>query len=449
MATRAGNSWLSDKGLSYQRLPEATPNENRQMDVVRGIGQFYGDRYGSMSGVKNTLATDPIGAAADVASLLSGGEAAVGRLGATGLSKGLGVASKLSNPVTPLVGAARVVGPAVPAVTKALLGATTGTSSDTIGEAYRASRAGGSEKKAFLDNLRGNESQDAVIGQARSAVKNIADARRTQYQNDMRAIGANKTPIDFNPIEQKMQDVVDSAFYKSHQKASPETMAKLRAMGDKIDEWSRDPSIHDAEGIDALKQVIDDMMPSFTEAGNSERVVTAVRNAIKDEIVKQVPEYSQAMKSFETSKSAQNEIERSLSLRKGNTTDQALRKLQSLTRNNANTNYGGRVKSADILKNAGAGELMPSLAGQALGTAMPRGIMKSVAGAGLLSGAALLNPAILAALPLTSPRLIGELSAATGSTAKQLSRLPKPSRKALLISRALGGGGLLGQQSQK
>jgi hypothetical protein len=44
------------------------------------LGQFYKDRYGSLEGVKRSVATDPFGVAADVGAVLSGGGGAAARL---------------------------------------------------------------------------------------------------------------------------------------------------------------------------------------------------------------------------------------------------------------------------------------------------------------------------------------------------------------------------------
>jgi hypothetical protein len=155
------------------------------------------------------------------------------------------------------------------------------------------------------------------------------------------------------------------------------------------------------------------------------------------------------MKNFESSKIAQREIERALSLGRNNATDTAIRKLQSLTRNNASTNYGSRLNSAETLKAAGAETLMPRLAGQALNAKMPRGIMQALAGAGLLGGAAFLNPVFLAGLPMASPRLIGEAANLAGTAARYGRKIPFPSRERLLGWQLQGNAALLGQQSQQ
>jgi hypothetical protein len=43
------------------------------------VGKFLVDRYGSGEAIKKTIATDPVGMAADIATVLSGGELALAR----------------------------------------------------------------------------------------------------------------------------------------------------------------------------------------------------------------------------------------------------------------------------------------------------------------------------------------------------------------------------------
>lgn len=446
---KAGNAWLADMGIA-ERIPKETLK--RQEATADAVGGFYKDRYGSMEGLKNTLATDPVGALADVSTVLTGGASGATRaLGQTSkIARALDTTARVTNPLVVPEKALAATQWAGSPIIKALLGATTGTSSDTIGEAYKAARTGGEQLKAYLANLRGHEDQSAVIGEARDAIGNIADARRAQYQKDMAAIGQDKTPIDMRPIADRFNKVIDSVYHNGHQVGSKETISKLREIQKVLAEWAADPAVHDAAGLDALKKRVDSLMPSFTEAGNAERVVTEVRTAIKDAIVSQAPEYAKAMEGYETSKVAQREIERSLSLGKNASADSTLRKMQSLTRNNANTNYGGRMNNAKLLEDAGAKTLMPRLAGQALNTALPRGILKALLGGGAVigAGAGVVSPAVLAALPLASPRLVGEATRIAGASARRLNALPKPTKTQLLIARLLGGSAMTGSQSQ-
>jgi len=136
------------------------------------------------------------------------------------------------------------------------------------------------------------------------------------------------------------------------------------------------------------------------------RVVKAVYDKIKQEIIRQAPAYSRAMKGYSQMSDLITEIERSLSLGYKASADTAMRKLQSLMRDNVQTNYGQRVKLGQVLEDVSGEPIMSSLAGQSLQDAMPRGIARAgapVLGAGAMAG----MPAAAAQLALSSPRLMG------------------------------------------
>jgi hypothetical protein len=445
------NTWLADRGLAKRRNPEDVQREEATADAVGG---FYKDRYGSGAGFRRALATDPVGVAADFSTLLTGGETAATRLpgAATRVAQPIGTAAEYLNPLTVPTKAARVATKyAVGPLTKGTFGLTTGTAYDNIGEAFTAGKAGGEYGADFKRNMRGNEDQALAVTEARRAIKNIVSERRDEYQANMRAIKADQTPIDFRPIAREFNATEREAFHGGHQKASDQTIAKLAEIKKVLREWQDDPTVHNAGGLDALKQRIDSMMPSFTEAGHAEAIVTRIRNAVKDQIVRQAPDYAQAMKAYEESKAIQDELEKSLSLGKDVSIDTTLRKLQSVTRNNANTNYGSRVAGVKQLEKYGAKNLMPRLAGQALSAKMPRGLAALVASGGLVGGVAtgqIFNPLLWAGLATTSPRLVGEASYLAGRVGTGLNRASKPLKKGLLGSRGLGSVGLLGSGSQ-
>jgi hypothetical protein len=105
------------------------------------------------------------------------------------------------------------------------------------------------------------------------------------------------------------------------------------------------------------------------------------------------------MKAYQEASELTKEIERALSLGNRASADTSMRKLQSLMRNNVNTNYGNRLDLAGKLEAAGGQEIMPAIAGQSLNSFTPRGL-QGMAATGL-GGFGLANPATLAALPLT------------------------------------------------
>jgi hypothetical protein len=65
---------LVDLVNQIDNKPEAA---KRAVDAANAAGGFYKDRYGSIDALKNTLATDPVGAAADLSTLFTGGAGAL------------------------------------------------------------------------------------------------------------------------------------------------------------------------------------------------------------------------------------------------------------------------------------------------------------------------------------------------------------------------------------
>ena len=77
----------------------------RAVDTANAVGGMFKDRYGSVEALKNTLATDPVGAAADLSTLFTGGASATARI-APAASKVLGTAAKYTNPLAPVTATA-------------------------------------------------------------------------------------------------------------------------------------------------------------------------------------------------------------------------------------------------------------------------------------------------------------------------------------------------------
>jgi hypothetical protein len=81
----------------------------RAMRTAQQFGGQMADRYGTYDAIKNTLATDPVGFAADMSSLLSGGAGLAKRAGRTGTAGFLNKMADRSNPVNVLKPAGRAV----------------------------------------------------------------------------------------------------------------------------------------------------------------------------------------------------------------------------------------------------------------------------------------------------------------------------------------------------
>jgi hypothetical protein len=97
-------------GALQKALPESVVNfvnqfegspaaAARAVEAANAVGGMYKDRYGSYEGIKRTLAEDPVGAAADLSTLLTGGSMATSRI-APNVSQGLQTASVATNPLS-------------------------------------------------------------------------------------------------------------------------------------------------------------------------------------------------------------------------------------------------------------------------------------------------------------------------------------------------------------
>ena len=93
------------------RFDTDSASTKRAVQTAQQVGGVYRQRYGSVEALKRTIATDPVGAAADLSTILSGG-AGVTRLGGkttARVSNAMTRAAAATNPVNALAVPARVV----------------------------------------------------------------------------------------------------------------------------------------------------------------------------------------------------------------------------------------------------------------------------------------------------------------------------------------------------
>ncbi len=275
-------------------------------------------------------------------------------------------------------------------------------------EAFRAGERGGTYGKTFRENMRGKEPQEAVIADAKNALNKMVDDRRREYNQGMAATKANKAVLDYTPIETEMQNLTDTLFHGPVSTTDSASLALAKKVGESLDEWKKNFPNPTAEDLDRLKVKIDNLKPNWAQdSGDQSRIIATMYNAVKKEIMAKEPSYAKTMKAYEESKNTQAEIEKALSLNKKSSKDSSLRKLQSVLRDNANTNYGSRVGNVQKLEATGAApNIMPKLAGQAMKSMTPRGLSQLLMGGAL--GYGVTNPMFLPALLATSPRVIGE-----------------------------------------
>ena len=123
----------------------------RAVQAANAAGGMLKDRYGSEEAIKNTFATDPVGAAGDLSLLLTGGAGIASRTPL--LAKAaptLGKAASMVDPINLATKAGGKMYDLAGALTKQGLGFKTGVGTEPITQAVQAGRE---SNPAFIENL--------------------------------------------------------------------------------------------------------------------------------------------------------------------------------------------------------------------------------------------------------------------------------------------------------
>jgi len=425
----------------FESNPEAA---QRAVIAANEAGGALKQRYGSVEGIKNTIATDPVGAMADLSTLITGvgGLARGGAIGFNAIPKSvpsiktvsglntaadiLGKAADVTNPINAMVKLPSKAYELAGALTKQGLALKTGVGTEPITQAVKAGQEGNA---TFLENMRGQVPITQVLDDAKTNLAKMNLEKQAEYRSGMGNVKSDTSVLDFTGIDKAIKDAENMAYFKG--KVKDKTAATvLDDIKTKVADWKKsDPAeYHTPEGMDNLKQ---SLWEDFGKLGQEEKTAYSagkqVYDAVKKEISNQAPEYSKVMKNYTEATEQIKEIERALSLGQKASADTAIRKLQSLMRNNVNTNYGQRLELAKQLEAMGGNEMMPALAGQALNEFTPRGLQRATAApeAFLAYGAG--GPALAAVdLAASSPRFVGEAAYKYGQMANALNKAKQP-----------------------
>jgi hypothetical protein len=406
----------------FETDPQAA---QRAVQAANAVGGEYAKNYGTIEGFKQHLAADPVAVMSDVSALFTGGGSVatkvpgmIGRAGETVANVGRAI-DPLNLAIKPITTTAKLA----EALATPSFGLATSAGAESIREGAKSGIAGGTKAQAFLDQLRGNAPIENAVNTAKEAVSELYKNRSESYLQGMGGVTSNKVVLDFAPIDAAITKAENIGSF--HGIPIRENAADtLAAIAKKVQEFKAgDPTIfRTVEGFDKLKQAISDIQQAQPYGTPARRVADEMYNSVKNEIVKQAPDYAKVMNDYESASALLKDIQGTLSLNKNANVDTSIRKLQSIMRNNANTNYGRRVDLARELEATGvpgAETIFPQLAGQMLSSKTPRGIQGGVLPAAALT-AAFTNPSALipiaAAALGSSPRLVGEAAYYGGKT---------------------------------
>jgi hypothetical protein len=318
----------------------------------------------------------------------------------------------------------RPVAKATGSLASEVLGNLSGVGSQAYKTAYNAAVQGGDKLKALASNLRKQAPMENVVDDALLGLTNMGKELQNQYRSGMIDIKKDKTILDFKGIDKSIDDARNLGIFKGkvNKKEIVDEVDRIKAI---VDDWKKEnpAEFHTPEGMDQLKQMIGLELEKIPfEQQTLRKAVGGVYSSVRDEVKKQAPVYDSVMKKYSEGLDQASELKKALGLGNKSSVDSSLRRLQSVMRDNVNTNYGNRVNYAEILEQASGKPIMAQLAGQSLSSPTPRGLQKllpSVTGAGAFA----LDPMFLATLPAQSPRLMGEATILAGKASRPVINL--------------------------
>jgi hypothetical protein len=305
---------------------------------------------------------------------------------------------------------------------------------ESIKQATKAGFEGGEKLKAVVDNMHKNVPIDDVLSDVRQNINIMGQKKSELYRSGMVDIAKDKTALSFDGIDNSINSALNSVSYKG-KVTNESAYKKLSDVQEIVNDWkaSNPQEFHTPEGMDKLKQKVGAILEDIPyEQSSARRIVGDIYHSIKGEISKQAPTYAKVMKDYGDATEQVNEIRKALIGGNKASADTSLRKLQSIMRNNVNSNYGNRLSMANKMVESGGKDILPALAGQSLSNWTPRGLGNLLGGATILGGAAMMDlPMALPALAVQSPRLMGYGAIGTGLIGRGVNEAVKPAIPAI------------------
>lgn len=306
-----------------------------------------------------------------------------------------------------------------------LSGALTGTSGETIQEAFEATLRGGDSAKAFQDTLRGRVTPEKLATDVNDAISETSTRNSKAYKDSLSVIGDEvvDTKDVLNSFENLLNDfgikIKDENldFSGSKFKLVSEPQQKIQTAYSELKRISE--SGETINSIDTTRQALRELKLAGTDntAKSANKLIddaiASVRNTVKN------PEYKKLLDEFGDNAEFISDLQKDLSSGKKKTIDQTYRRIITSLK----TNNERRLRLLRQLDEAVGGTLIPKIAGQQLSEELPRGILRafaaSMAGASIAAGLSGLSAPLIIGMLMASPRITGELVNALGIGARK------------------------------
>lgn len=423
-----------------------------------GILQFYKDRYGSLEAGVETFKKDPAGVLADLSTVATLGGGAAAR--APGMAGQIAsTASKVGAVTDPVLLAAKGAAAAAPKVASAatrlgtgagnlagkLAGVTTSTGPDVIRGAakagYESTQGNIGPATALKQHMYGAErTGDKTVGRANLAVKRMKKGAGQTLEREVAPALADKTIVPWDRVTDAIKNAIEEVSVRSPTSGrligsrGNTNLSAIRTMTKIATEYKKLPRAeHTIATFDGMRKQMWKVADGFQKGSTERRAAMKVYNGVVKAIRETDPTgvYRAANEKFSKRINRIKEIEKTLSLGdRFTTTDTALRKLHSVTRDTAWSNMGQRASLVKDIVDAGANNLMYELAGQTLRPLFKNNLVTAgLGGAGLM--AAMFNPYSLFVLATVSPKLVGQAALTTGQAAGGIARATVATQRVL------------------
>lgn len=314
-----------------------------------------------------------------------------------------------------------MIAPAVGATTrltgkglKYLLGRTTGAGDVAVADAFRA---GQGADKNFLSKIGEKIDAEGLEKKIQNNFNKIKQGRNMTYEEDMtRLKQANfDKRLNVEPIANDIKTIIREVEGNNPELIDGE-MAQVLSRTEKYLKSVVDkPERQDLDGLDRLKKAIQRI--KTTEGKESDAVKTQLSRSVENQIRRQAPKYKQIMDRYAADSELIDDLKKVFSLNRNANSETILKKMQSTSRNNANTDWGHR---AELLKKLDpTGEIQKEISANALNSVTPRGLFGSGA---FYGGLFSVNPLLVAA---SSPRAVGYGAYGLGKLQRALPELER------------------------
>lgn len=326
-------------------------------------------------------------------------------------------------------GAGTVTGGLLPIVTKGLgtlakasAGFTSGVGSDVIDRAIKNPNEVDVAVKKFASTP---EAKQELVDSAKSSIQSYLQQRSSEYgesvnkltskvgfQGKQTAIDSFKNEISKFGGEIKNGQVVfkDTTLTKADEN-------NIKQAFSKINKWQNTS----VKGMDGLRQAVGNLMDDFKVTGNSRAnvILSKVKDSITKDLSKNVPGYSDVLKTYGSKTELANNVLKELSLKGSAKESTQLNQVLRLFKKDPQV-----VKQlSSIMGEKEVNSFLNDISGAILSEWAPKGVLSNIAravgdiglaGGAIMTGSTPLGLASLGTVAASSPRIVGKVARLSG-----------------------------------